>query len=403
MTRPRKSLKDSLVSLYMHVIVLLIVIFSWLMAAYAWWHLRQAFCKRNLPLSLGLAAAILFMTYLPYLRRMLFPEDPPAWLTKLGWMWLAWIFWFACSQLLPDLWNLTLLLLRRHSHLAAWRLSWRAEAIFGLAVVVIFSLWGYWEAGAIRVREIHLKLPGVPPEADGYRIMFFSDIHIRKGFRTGNVDKLLAYGQQYRPDLLLSGGDFLDGKLIPELETQIRRFREIPTKDGFYAVFGNHDAYQEAGSSLKAHLMAGATVFFDQELTVDGVDYHPHGGQRINDWLFLGGIDDIFFHDPAHPGAWQEKVEPVPEGLVGILLKHQPKVTDDIIASKYALMLSGHTHGGQIFPFGFLTLPVFNWTTCKLHETGGPLLYVTPGAGCWGMPFRVAARPEVVFFILHSV
>ncbi|MDD3952725.1 MAG: metallophosphoesterase [Lentisphaeria bacterium] len=368
---------------------------------YSWGHLYQAFWRRHWITAAVAAGVMLLLTFLPMLNRMAFRRGAMPALELLAWIWLALIFWFSCTQLLADAWNLLLMLGRLvakiagarervHSVLLALRLPAFASALAGLSMVLVAALWGVIEVGMVRLKTVEIYSEKVPLEADGYRIAVVSDLHFHHGFQNAILHKAIDCIREANPHLLLSAGDFLDGAISPRTERLFCQFAAVVVPDGKYGVLGNHDSYSGAEDSMQAHAQAGFKV-----LRQRGVDIKP--------WLRLYGIDD--------PAVWrrQGRQEPalklplVSDEQFGILLEHQPRRPEVPDRQNYDLMLSGHTHGGQIFPFHLLVRMEYPWKTgSPIAFPGGLTLYISPGTGFWGPPFRLLARPEVTLLVLRS-
>ena len=368
---------------------------------YSWWHFYQAFWQRHGITAAVAAGVMLLLTFLPVLSRMAFRRGAMPSLELLAWIWLALIFWFSCTQLLADVWNLLLLLGRlaaklsgrgeglRNALLAA-RVSALTSALAGLSLVFAAAIWGVIEVGMVRLKTVEIYSEKIPPESDGYRIAVVSDLHFHHGFQNAILHKAIDCIREANPHLLLSAGDFLDGAISPRTERLFCQFADVVVPDGKYGVLGNHDSYSGAEDSIQAHAQAGFDV-----LRQRGVDIKP--------WLRLYGIDD--------PAVWrrQKRQEPalklplVSDGKFAILLEHQPRRPEVPDRQNYDLMLSGHTHGGQIFPFNLLVQLEYSWKTgSPIAFPGGLTLYISPGTGFWGPPFRLLARPEVTLIVLRS-
>lgn len=368
---------------------------------YSWGHLYQAFWRRHWLAAAVAAGVMLLLTFLPVLSRMAFRRGTMPALELLAWIWLALIFWFSCTQLPVDAWNLLLMLGRLvtkiagaresvHSALLALRLPAFASALAGLSIVLVAAIWGVIEVGMVRLKTVEIYSEKVPLEADGYRIAVVSDLHFHHGFQNAILHKAIDCIREADPHLLLSTGDFLDGAISPRTERLFCQFADVVVPDGKYGVLGNHDSYSGAEDSMQAHAQAGFEV-----LRQRGVDIKP--------WLRLYGIDD--------PAVWlrQGRQEPalklplVSDEQFGILLEHQPRRPEVPDRQNYDLMLCGHTHGGQIFPFNLLVRLEYPWKTgSPIAFPGGLTLYVSPGTGFWGPPFRLLARPEVTLLVLRN-
>lgn len=366
------------------------------MAVYGCWHLRQAFWRElGVGWTWGGGVLLLLASFAPVWLRLLFGRQAPFGLATLAWIWLAWLFWFVSMMALCDGTNLLLGLLSRPwlarfwpdcvAPLLAWRISPRLAVVLGAVLIGIGSLWGTAEVLCLRVKRIALVSPQIPAEIQGYRIVLLSDMHLGSVWNNRlfhRVERLL-HGEAI--DLLLNAGDFLDGPERPEWIEYLASLEALPVRDGKVAVLGNHDFYAGAEHSVALHRQAGFQVLRDETV-------------QVTPWLWIYGVDD--------PHG-RRRGEPLPEldapgrGF-GILLKHQPRLERELAAGHYDLSLSGHTHGGQIFPFNLLVRLSYGWKTGVLQRDGRTHVYISRGTGFWGPPFRFLSRPEITVFELSG-
>jgi predicted MPP superfamily phosphohydrolase len=375
------------------------------MTAFDWWWLRCAFLSRHPVWAVLLLAFMLALLLLPpVLRHTLGKYTILRIMEEASWIWLAWSFWLAFCFCGFTLWNLTAKLFGAF-HLSisipmisAWTAAWAA-----IALTLLATIWGVVEADAIRVKTVKIASPRVPKEADGYRIALVSDVHLGGAATWRRLEKTVRLVNATEANLILSAGDLIDGK--SERERQLAA--ALDSMHGAagcqkLAVTGNHDVYSGLDFSRQCHEAAGFLLL-------------DNAGRQLAPWLWIYGEKD-----PAsgwHPGyktsrdpvvpphAWPTELKPE-SGVFRLLLKHRPDGRSAVFGEQavFDLALSGHSHGGQIFPFNLLVRLQHPFTEGRLHRLpNGMGLYVSPGTGVWGPPFRVLARPEVTLFILtHS-
>ncbi|NMA41802.1 MAG: hypothetical protein GX946_00290 [Oligosphaeraceae bacterium] len=357
---------------------------------YSWTHLHLAFWRRAaLPSALA-AALMLCLTLLPLWHRLIFGKNEVPWLVFLGWLWLALLFWFCSSQLLVDLWNLLayLIKLSAGSKLPQLTLTLKQGAWGGIAFVLLASLWGIFEVKSLHLKKVEVRSENITPELDGYRIALLSDLHFRVGFQDIILHKTLNLLEEAKPQLLLSAGDFLDGKINDTILEHLGWLAKIECGDGKFAVLGNHDCYSGIDNSNTAHNKAGFRL-----LRQEGIEPQPG--------LWLYGVDD-----PAADGAFGfDKKPPLLQTAntdnFNILLQHQPIYLREAEQQGFNLALTGHTHGGQIFPFNYLVRLTHPYKCGVLQQLSENFWhYNSPGTGFWGPPFRLLSRPEVTLIIL---
>lgn len=300
-----------------------------------------------------------------------------------GYTWLVIVFWFCCLTILVALWNL----------LARWRaprlvVASRAS-VSGIAVLVAAALvWGWFEARDIRVREVVITTPRWPAGSPAVRLVQISDVHLGKPRGTRFAEEVAARVSALDPHILVSSGDLVDSRSLLRHPVACA-FRRIEAPLGKYAVMGNHEYYTGLKSALEFHKEAGFIVLRGASVRVA-----PH--------LVIAGVDDPAANYTGQGGSTDELpalAAGTRDGDFVILLKHQPTVSGRAVG-RFDLQLSGHTHGGQIFPFGILVRLMYGRLT-GMHRVGDrSLLYISRGTGVWGIPIRLFARPEITVFVI---
>lgn len=249
-----------------------------------------------------------------------------------------------------------------------------------------FSLYGYFEALNIRPVHISIRSPKIPEAVGHLRIAQISDVHIGLIVQEDRIRRILKVIHEANPDILISTGDFVDGQ-IDNLAGFADLFKEIKPRYGKYAITGNHEFHAGIAEGIEINRKAGFTMLRDQAVTVAGL---------IN----IAGVD---YASGKHIGISDEKIlSNLPRDKFTILLNHAP-IVDQNVLGLYDLQLSGHTHGGQIFPFR-LIIRIFNpYITGWYDLPGGSHLYVSKGTGTWGAPIRFLSPPEVtVIDLIHD-
>lgn len=274
----------------------------------------------------------------------------------------------------------------------------------GLAALATVYYARYVEPNTLIVRRYDLDIPNLPPELDGLRFAFLSDFHIGgPGYGSENTRRAIRHVESDRPDLILLGGDYYDkGKrVIPDPD-----WSRLPAVAPTYAVFGNHDYHygSEATAGIRQILEeSGITILCNgaRELEI--------GAQRIG----IVGVDDAFT-DRADFDAASRDIDPRTHPR--ILITHAGLLVDELPTGSVDLILSGHTHGGQvrISPFRHTSLlDPFWWLDVIMRKklspyrqgtfyVNGALLYVANGIGTTTAGVRFMAPPEVTYFTLRS-
>lgn len=301
-----------------------------------------------------------------------------------GWMGASFLFF--CLGLLLDAWHV----LARHLRLPV--ASPRHAFLMVALAVLVLTVHGIHEALNPRVRWVRIVSDKLPAEAGSIRIALISDVHLGVTMGPRRLPTVLEPIQALKPDLLISVGDLVDGGAV-HLEGAAARFAAIQPRYGKYAVLGNHEQYQGLKLSLDFHERAGFRVLRAEALealpglVIAGVDDPGRGGP---------GLVSPKGEDSTDDGATLARV---PLDKFVIFLKHQP-IPPEQGRGHVDLQLSGHTHGGQIYPFYWLTRLRYDYGPGLHALEGGGQLYLSPGTGTWGPPMRVLAPAEITLFEL---
>ncbi|MFH1055900.1 MAG: metallophosphoesterase [Candidatus Altiarchaeota archaeon] len=259
-------------------------------------------------------------------------------------------------------------------------------------IVLVFLLLAYSliEPYFVQVNEVEFVSPHLPREFDGVRIVFASDIHCGQFFSTGRLKELVGLIDSLKPDMVLLGGDYVLGGAgyIPEC---VRELKSLHAPLGVFAVLGNHDNWAGAELTKSSLEDAGITVLDNKAMWV------TQGGARIK----VGGVGDLWTESQnISPTIGDTK-----EGDFIILMSHNPAYADEVKDLDIGLIVSGHTHGGQILPVTLLAphLPsrLRQKYVAGVFDVGGSRLIVTKGVGMVFVPVRFLVRPEVVVITLR--
>jgi len=235
--------------------------------------------------------------------------------------------------------------------------------------------------GEAEITKLKVVLPGLGVR--GYRIVQISDVHVGPTIGEGFVRALVARINALSPDAVVITGDLVDGS-VAELRRHVAPLADLRAKDGVFFVTGNHEYYSGADAWV-AHLTTlGVRVLRNERVSLGG----DHG-------FDLAGVDD---HSSK---AWVGHGEDVPRAVEGrdparalVLLAHQPRAVFEAAKHKVDLVLSGHTHGGQIVPWNH-AVKLQQPFVAGHYRHEGTQLYVSRGTGYWGPPMRVGAPAEI--------
>ncbi|HDS05956.1 MAG TPA: metallophosphoesterase [Deltaproteobacteria bacterium] len=292
----------------------------------------------------------------------------------IGYVWMAFVFLFFFISLSLDIVRLAHKIFSSGSF--PLKTIFFATSVFLSALLVIY---GYTDAPQIRVKHLEIETKHALPGDGKLRIVQISDVHVGIIIREKRIDTILELVREAGPDIFVSTGDLLDGEL-DNIMNDAERFAQIPAKYGKYAVLGNHEYYAGLKRSIEFTEAAGFKILRDEFVGVAGIT--------------IFGEDDITGRkrgETNNSEAFQKDLSEERDTFV-LLLKHQPHVDKE---NNFNLQLSGHTHGGQLFPFGFIVKLYFPKIYGLYELAPNKLLYVSRGTGTWGPPVRVFAPPEI--------
>ena len=341
------------------------------------------------PHSLGLGLTLvlfgLVMTVSPLLLWQISRQNCHSATVAASWvtyLWMGFLFLFCSIALVFDFGQVLAMFVG-----FKWQPS-DAMALLSIgALALVMVGYGFVEARQIRVEEITIATPKLPPAIGRVTIAQISDLHL--GVMQGEefLDRVIFKLRELQPDIIVATGDILDGKGNDLNELAKRFFALKPPKGGTFAIIGNHEFYAGLEDSIRFLRSAGFTVLRGKSAATEGI--------------ILVGVDD-----PSAGELGEEISADTRKALVSaqngsfiVLLKHQPVVDGDI---PFDLQLSGHIHEGQIFPFGFLTRLTYGVHTGLTPLADGRRLYVSRGAGTWGPPIRILAEPEITLIKIEK-
>jgi predicted MPP superfamily phosphohydrolase len=243
------------------------------------------------------------------------------------------------------------------------------------------------------VRRVPIALAGLDPALDGLRIVTFSDGHLSATYGGRRFERLVELVNAQRPDVVAIVGDLVDAG-VDELREEVAPLADLVTEQGVFFVTGNHEYFSDARAWVRHLPTLGVDVLRNERVAI------RRGGASFD----LAGIDDrtaAVSGVPGHGADLDAALDGRDDATPVVLLAHQPVMVEQARAAGVDLQLSGHTHGGQLWPFDYL-IRLDQPSVEGLSRHGDTQLYVTSGAGYWGPPMRVGARPEVTVVELRS-
>jgi len=272
----------------------------------------------------------------------------------------------------------------------------RIFALTVFAFVALVLAVGYIGSRRLVIRHVDVDVPGLGPSFDGLRIVQLSDLHIGPHTSRRFLARIVEATRELAPDLVAVTGDLIDDR-AEDVAVYAKALRSMTAPLGVFMIPGNHDVYagwDEVEPALRAAEIG--TVLVNE----------THLIRRGMDTLALVGTGD-----PAGGRRGSSRVAPdieralalAPDEATVIAFAHNPALWPSLASRGVALTLSGHTHWGQ------LALPTLGWSLASMflehgmgaHVDADSLLYISPGTGYWGIPFRIGAHPEVTLLTLR--
>jgi predicted MPP superfamily phosphohydrolase len=260
--------------------------------------------------------------------------------------------------------------------------------------------WGVRSAlWDITMPEVEVKLPRFPRALDGYTIALMTDVHIGPLLDGKFLRQLAEKVNGVRPDMIAIAGDLVDGH-VRRIGAQVAELRRMQSRDGTYFVTGNHEYYSHAADWIEFLPKLGLHVLLNEHLTITPGRSAPNGSASFD----LAGVPD------QRAAAYSGNVGPDPQLAVKgrddqrelIMLAHQPVQVIRNSEAGVGLQLSGHTHGGQLMPFGMIAAIAQPYVAGLHRHTPDTQIYVSRGTGFWGPPMRVMAPAEVTVLRLSA-
>lgn len=370
----------------------MIIFFAFVFGVYGGIHV-YAFLKARQAFGFGWATGIvvaLFMAFMVgavFLIRSLERNEFELAARTLSWiayLWMALIFLFFCSSVVIDLVNLAL-------RVPAWlggqgpfllRVPPRLSFALSLSLSALICVYGYFDAQNIRTERLVFETDRLPKGTDKVTIAQISDVHLGLIVRCDRLVAILEAVKAAKPDIFVVTGDLVDAQInhLPGLRELLQ---EIHPRYGKFAITGNHEYYAGLDKALEFLHRSGFTVL--------------RGESRDLGVIQISGVDDraAIQTRTGTPAPDREALAKTDRSKKFVLfLKHQPHPDPDAIGM-YDLMLSGHTHKGQIWPFTYISQRAHPLQAGRYDVGKGSVVYTSRGAGTWGPPIRFLASPEI--------
>src|SRR5882672_4874676 len=315
-------------------------------------------------------------------------DDRGPWAVMLPWLTMGFFSYLLVLTLVRDVSLIaSALALSQEAHE-----SWiRISAIGVMALTPAITLAGFFMARRVApVVDVKVPLAGLPKELEGFTIAQISDIHVGQTIKRNFVAAIVDRVNRLHADMIAITGDVVDGS-VTDLAHHTEPLARLASRHGTYFVTGNHEYYSGVHEWIRELERLGAKVLINEHVVLD------HDGAALT----VAGVTDYSAHhfDPAHKSDPHAAARGAPEHALKVLLAHQPRSAHLAEAAGYQLQLSGHTHGGQFWPWNLLVRLQQPFTS-GLHRLGRLWVYTSRGTGYWGPPMRFGIPSEITLIRL---
>jgi predicted MPP superfamily phosphohydrolase len=348
--------------------------------------------QRTLKIALGLMFALLWLA-MPFSRLLRLSAIKPV--LYASYIWLGVLVLFAVVLFASDVARLVMSSADRLRELPDPSRRVFFERLLGvgsLGMTGLLSGYALWQGlRRVAVKPVQISLTRLPAELEGFRIVQLTDLHVGPTIDGVWLRDVVSKVNALNPDVVAITGDLVDGS-VEKLRQQVAPLGDLKAAHGVFFVTGNHEYYSGADEWIAELTRLGVRVLRNERVTVS------RGAASID----IAGIDD--HHSASFPGHGPD----LPRALAGrpadrpvVLLAHQPIAVHQAAEHKVDLQLSGHTHGGQIWPWG-LFVRLQQPYIAGVHREGDTTLYVSCGTGYWGPPMRLGAPAEITALTLSA-
>jgi predicted MPP superfamily phosphohydrolase len=347
----------------------------------------------------GTTAIIMFALSIPLVQTFsrLSEKPIPKELAYAAYIWMGFAVFLFLSFLLADVgylvWRLYRAVLSQPAP-DAERRTFIARVVGAGALVgsaSITSMGVYNTFYDRRITKTRVALKNFPASMSGFKIVQLSDVHIGSTLKKEFLTEVVRQTNELNPDLIVITGDLVDGS-VEKLREHVEPLKDLRAKHGVYFSSGNHDFYSGIEPWCTELRRLGVKVLRNEQAVI----------QQGEDSFILAGVDDY-----SARGGTKEHTEDLDKTLAGrdpnktlVLLAHQPRSGPLAADRGVDLQLSGHTHGGQLFPWMYF-VRLQQIFVAGLHQHKDMQIYVSRGTGFWGPPVRVATFGEIAQIELH--
>ncbi|HET9651405.1 MAG TPA: metallophosphoesterase [Usitatibacter sp.] len=310
-------------------------------------------------------------------------EGRRPWSVWLPWVMVGFFSWLLVLTVLRDVALAASFFVLDAGEQAVWSRD-SAYAVMALAPLITAS--GFLVARRVgRVRHVEIPIRGLAEALHGFTIAQISDIHVGPTIKRDFVERIVERVNRMGSDMVAITGDVVDGH-VHELAHHTEPLAALQSRHGTYVVTGNHEYYSGVHGWVRELRRLGARVLLNEHVVLE------HDGASIA----VAGVTDYSAHyfDASHRTDPHRALAGAPDDVVKVLLAHQPRSAPMASEAGAHVQLSGHTHGGQFWPWNFF-VRLQQPFTAGLHRVGEMWVYINRGTGYWGPPMRFGVPPEI--------
>ncbi|QJR13785.1 metallophosphoesterase [Usitatibacter palustris] len=337
----------------------------------------------------AVVGAIVLLVGFLVLPRRFHPRDLSPWRIALAWTMTGAFSSLLVLTFVRDFALIALALARPSLH-DAWLVP---SSLAVMALVPIVTAVGYLMARRTAgVKDVTVAIANLPAALEGFTIAQISDIHVGPTIKRAYVEAIVERVNGLRADMVAITGDLVDGS-VGELARDTAPLANLTSRHGTYIVTGNHEYYSGARAWIAELRRLGARVLLNEHVVLE------HDGGQVT----VAGVTDYSAHhfDESHRSDARAALAGAPASSAKVLLAHQPRSAVFAAEAGADLQLSGHTHGGQFWPWNFF-VRLQQPFTAGLHRLGRMWIYINRGTGYWGPPNRFGIPSEITRIRLVS-
>lgn len=386
--------------------IVFVFLVSFLLHSFIAWRVVLDLAAVSTPLAIAFFGLLLSSTLLMPMGILAKRVAPAAMAPVLTWLGLLCMGLFSTLLVLTLARELFLLLAASANML--WPASFsfatlRGDSALGLPIMaVLITILGFWNARrTAAIVRVDVPIANLAPALQGFTMAQISDIHVGPTIKTHYLQRIIERVNLLGANMVAITGDLVDGS-VNDLRQHVAPLAQLRSTHGSYFVTGNHEYYSGALAWIKALRALGITVLINQHVVLNHAGKNSALGTVENASVLVAGVADFTAHhfEESHRSDPHAALANAPIDVVfKLLLAHQPRSAHAAAEAGFDLQLSGHTHGGQFWPWMYF-VKYQQPFTAGLHKLQSLWVYTSRGTGYWGPPKRFGAPSEITLLRL---